>query len=65
MTIGHDLKLRLTLQIISFGVDSVADNKENMTKMEEYATPSKRGALDGRSRHFGSSKSNNSSAKQF
>ena len=54
------------IHIISFGVDSIADNKENMTKMEEeYATPSKRGALDGRSRHFGSSKSNNSSAKQF
>ena len=63
MTIGHDLKLRLTLQIISFGVDSVADNKENMTKIEEHSTPSKKGGLGERRRQFGSSKSVNSITK--
>jgi len=47
----------------SFGVDSVADNKENMTKMEEYVTPSKRGDLGGRRRQFGSSKNINAIAK--
>jgi len=47
----------------SFGVDSVADNKENMTKIEEHSTPSKKGGLGERRRQFGSSKSVNSITK--
>ena len=57
------VKQILITQLISFGVDSVADNKENMTKMEEYVTPSKRGDLGGRRRQFGSSKNINAIAK--
>ena len=53
----------LLFQIISFGVDSVADNKENMTKIEEHSTPSKKGGLGERRRQFGSSKSVNSITK--
>merc|ERR1719167_1167405 len=44
----------------SFGAGSLADNKENMTKMEEPATPSKRGDLKEKRKLFGSSKSINS-----
>jgi len=47
----------------SFGVDSVADNKENMTKMEEHTTPSKKGGLGERRRQFGSSKHINAITK--
>merc|ERR1719192_2445788 len=43
----------------SFGAGSLADNKENMTKMEEPATPSKRGDLREKRKLFGSSKSIN------
>ena len=57
------VKQILITQLISFGVDSVADNKENMTKMEEYVTPSKRGDLGERRRQFGSSKNINAIAK--
>merc|ERR1712013_591969 len=44
----------------SFGAGSLADNGENMTKMEEPATPSKRGDLKEKRKLFGSSKSINS-----
>ena len=47
----------------SFGAGSLADNKENMTKMEEPATPSKRGGLRDKKKLFGSSKSINSVTK--
>ena len=47
----------------SFGAGSLADNKENMTKMEEPATPSKRGDLREKRKLFGSSKSINSVTK--
>ena len=57
------VKQILITQLISFGVDSVADNKENKTKMEEYVTPSKRGDLGGRRRQIGSSKNINAIAK--
>ena len=45
------------------GAGSLADNKENMTKMEEPATPSKRGDLKEKRKLFGSSKSINSVTK--
>jgi len=47
----------------SFGVDSLADNKENMTKMEEHTTPNKKGGLGEMRRQFGSSKNVNAVAK--
>merc|ERR1719192_128082 len=43
----------------SFEAGSLADNKENMTKTEEPATPSKRGDLKEKRKLFGSSKSIN------
>ena len=55
--------ISLIITPTSFGAGSLADNKENMTKMEEPATPSKRGDLKEKRKLFGSSKSINSVPK--